>query len=425
MGAEWVGDRQHVRQRPRLDCGAVGMIERCDVVVVGGGIIGLATAMALQEMHASLDIVIIEKERRLGWHQTGHNSGVLHSGLYYRPGSLKARLCVEGRGRMLDFCRDQGLPLRVSGKLVVASTAQEVGRLDDLRERGIANGLKGIERLGADGIRDHEPYATGVAALWVPGTGVVDFSAIAIRMGELLDRAGAVIRTGAGVDEIEVGDDGVVVSAGDWSLRARVVLNTAGLHADRVARMSGVEPPARIIPFRGEYHVLAEDAAALVKGLIYPVPDPRFPFLGVHFTRRVDGSVEVGPNAVLAIGREHYRGTRAQWSGLVEALGCGGFRRLAARHLVSGMGEMMRSRSRRLYARRARRLVPGLSGSDLHPGDSGIRAQAVFPDGTIADDFVIAGEGPMLHVISAPSPAATAALAVGEHLAGLVLGRMP
>lgn len=400
------------------------MTERCDVVVVGGGIVGLATALALQESDDSLDIVVIEKEQRLGQHQTGHNSGVLHSGLYYRPGSLKARLCVDGRRRMLEFCRDQALPLQVPGKLVVASAASEVGRLEDLWKRGQANGLTGVERLGPDGIKDHEPHATGVAALWVPETGVVDFTAIVDRVGDIVRSRGAEVATGAAVTRIEPLDGGVVVGAGDRSFRAALVVNAAGLQADRVAAMSGVEPSVRIIPFRGEYFALSGETESLVNGLIFPVPDPRFPFLGVHFTRRIDGSVEVGPNAVLAIGREHYRGTPADWSELRSVLGYRGFRRLARRHLAKGAGEVVVSSSRALYARRARRLVPGVGAADLLRGGSGVRAQAVGRDGALADDFVIAGEGPLFHVLSAPSPAATAALAIGDHLARMALERL-
>jgi len=325
---------------------------------------------------------------------------------------------------MLEFCRDQGLPLRVSGKLVVASKDSEIPRLDDLWERGIANGLKGIERLGPDGIRDHEPCATGVAALWVPETGVVDFAAIADRMGDIVRSRGAGVATGAAVDRIEPRERHVMVEAGDRSFRAALLVNAAGLHADRVAVMSGVEPPIRIIPFRGEYFTLSGDADSLVRGLIYPVPDPRLPFLGVHFTRRIDGPAEVGPNAVPALGREHYRGTRPQISGLLDVARYRGFRRLAARHVVGGVAEMVRSKSRALYAREARRLIPDIRSADLRRGGSGVRAQAVFPDGRLADDFVVAGEGPVLHVLSAPSPAATAALAIGDRLAGVVQKRL-
>ncbi|MCB2223871.1 MAG: L-2-hydroxyglutarate oxidase [Actinobacteria bacterium] len=398
------------------------MAEQCDVVVIGGGLVGLATAAALVD--AGRDVAVVEKEGRLGAHQSGRNSGVLHSGLYYRPGSLKARLCGEGRRRMLAFCEAEGLPARVTGKLVVAATPAEIPRLEDLHRRGEANGLAGIERLGPGGIRSREPHAAGVAALWVPETGVTDFAAVAARLGERLAAGGAAIATGARVDAVAVGDDGVTVRAGERVWEAGAVVNCAGLHADTVARMAGDEPPARIVPFRGEYHVLTGEAAGMVRGLLYPVPDPRFPFLGVHFTRGVDGRVEVGPNAVLALGREHYRGSPADLRGLAEALGYRGFRRLAARNLAGGVGEALRSRSTRLYARRARRLLPALRAAHLRPGGSGVRAQAVFPDGRLADDFVLSGSGRAVHVLSAPSPAATAALPIGEHLAALVAERI-
>ncbi len=395
-----------------------------DVVVIGGGIVGLATARAIQQARPDLVLAVTEKETALGTHQTGHNSGVIHSGLYYRPGSLKARLCVEGRRRMVEFCAEHGLPLRITGKLIVAVSRREIPRLEELQRRAVANGVAGVERLGPDGIADHEPEAAGVAGLWVPGTGVIDFAAVAARLGEVLEGGGAEVHTGFAVDAVTKESAGVAVAAGEQRLTARVVVNAAGLHADTVARLAGDESPARIVPFRGEYRMLAPGAAGLVGGLLYPVPDPRFPFLGVHFTRRLDGSVEVGPNAVPAAGREHYRGVPADWRALAGDFAYRGFRRLALRHLAGGLAEIAGSRSRHLYARRARRLVPALQAADLLPGGSGVRAQAVFPDGALADDFVIAGRGPLVHVISAPSPAATAALAIGEHLAAAALGRL-
>jgi L-2-hydroxyglutarate oxidase LhgO len=397
---------------------------RVDIAVVGGGIVGLATARAILDREPSLDLILFEKEARLGAHQTTHNSGVLHSGLYYRPGSLKARLCVQGRRRLVEFCDAEGLPIEVCGKLVVARSRREMVRLEDLHERGTANGLRGIERIGPKGIAEHEPHAEGVAALWVPETGVVDFGAVAARFGEHLTATGAELRTGAAVDRIDVLDGEVAVGAGDAAIRARLLVNAAGLHADHVAALAGVRPPARIVPFRGEYFELTDEAALLVGGLIYPVPNPRFPFLGVHFTRKVDGTVEVGPNALLALGREHYRGSRADWSELRSVLGDRGFRRLAARHWRMGTTEMVASSSKTLYASRARRLIPAVRARHLVEGGSGVRAQAVFPNGTLADDFVVAAEGPMVHVLSAPSPAATASPAIGEYLAGLALDRL-
>jgi L-2-hydroxyglutarate oxidase len=395
-----------------------------DVVVIGGGIVGLATARSLLAAVPSLSLALVEKEAALGSHQTGHNSGVLHTGVYYRPGSLKSRLCADGRRRMSAFCEEHGLPLRVSGKLIVAVDRSEVPRLEELQRRADANGVAGVERLGPAGIAEHEPHAAGVAALWVPETGVTDFAAIAARLGSLLTDAGAAVLTGFAVDRIEPDGAAVAVAAGERRVAGRFVVNAAGLFADVVARLAGDEPPARIVPFRGEYRVLAPEAAGLVRSLVYPVPDPRFPFLGVHFTRGADDVVEVGPNAVPALGREHYRGTRADWRAFGEALRHPGFRRLAVRHARSGLAEIAGSVSRRLYARRARRLIPEVRAEHLLPGGSGVRAQAVLRDGTLADDFVIGGHGPFLHVISAPSPAATAALSIGDHLAAEVRRRM-
>jgi L-2-hydroxyglutarate oxidase LhgO len=395
--------------------------ERVDAVVIGGGIVGLATALALLEARPSIDLVVVEKEGRLGVHQTGHNSGVVHSGIYYRPGTLKARLCAEGRRRMVDFCRAEGVPLTVCGKLVIATRRHEVGRLQDLQRRGLENGLAGVERLGRAGITDHEPAAAGLAGLWVPETGVTDFGAVATRLGVRLVGSGAAIVTGAPVDRVEPVGFRAVVRSGNVSWSARLVVNAAGLQADRLAQRSGIEPPATIVPFRGNYRRLADAAAHLVRGLIYPVPDPRFPFLGVHLTRRVDGVVEAGPNAVPALGREQYRPGGPDWAEVRSLLRSRAVRRMALRYARPGIAELLATWGRSGVTRGAVRLVPGLRPSDFAPGGSGVRAQAVRPDGSLADDFVIAGQGPVLHVISAPSPAATAALAIGDHLAAMAL----
>jgi L-2-hydroxyglutarate oxidase LhgO len=392
-----------------------------DVVVVGGGIVGLATALALIE-RSPLEVKILEKEDTLGSHQTGHNSGVLHSGLYYRPGSLKARLCVEGRKRMVEFCREEGLPYRQSGKLVVASDDGQIPALEELQRRGTTNGLRGVERIGADGIKDHEPHAVGVAGLYVPEAGVLDFGAVAGRIADRLRAAGVVIETGATFVSAEERPSGCVVRTADREIGARLMVNTAGLYADVVARSAGTEPPVRIVPFRGEYFTL--QSPDLIRSAIYPVPDPRFPFLGVHFTRRIDGTVEAGPNAVLAWGREHYRGSRADLGESWATLRYRGFWRMAARYWRTGLGELVGSWSRTLYSRRARELVPAVGRTDLIPAGSGVRAQAVWPDGSLADDFVIGGEGPFLHVLNAPSPAATAAFEIGEHLAAVAVDRL-
>ncbi len=395
---------------------------RSDVAVVGGGLIGLAVSRALLESHSGLSLLVLEKEERIAAHQSSHNSGVVHSGLYYRPGSLKAQLSVEGRRSIYELCEAVGIPFRRSGKLVIATRPDELPALDELERRGEANGLKGLQRIDAAGIRRFEPAATGLAALHVPEAGVVDFPQVASHLADGLEAVGGEVLTGHEVTGITHGLDGVTVTAGGEQLSVRVLVNCAGLQADRVAAMAGITPPVRIVPFRGEYYRLADQASALVRNLIYPVPDPRFPFLGVHFTRRVDGSVEVGPNAVLALGREHYRGTAPVWSDLAEVLRYPGFLRLVARHWWSGTAELLRSRSARLYARAARRLLPEVRREDLLPGGAGVRAQAVGRDGRLVDDFVIETAGTSVHVLNAPSPGATACLAIGRHIAGRVAG---
>lgn len=392
-----------------------------DVAVVGGGLIGLATARALGDLLRGADLLVLEKESDVAQHQSSHNSGVVHSGLYYKPGSLKARLCAEGRDAMYELCEQAGVAANQSGKLVIASHPSEIAALDELERRGRANGLSGLQRLGPSEISDYEPHAAGVAALHVPEAGVADFPAVAVHLAGDVRGAGGTIHTGAAVRAIEHRSHGVDVLAGEEQFSARALINCAGLHSDRVAAMAGVQSPIRIVPFRGEYYTLTEKAADLVRTLVYPVPDPRFPFLGVHFTRRIDGRVEVGPNAVLALGREHYRGVRPNWGDVRETLAHGGFRRLALRHWRAGAREMMNSRSRRLYSRLAARLVPEVTTDDLGPGGSGVRAQAVSPDGSLVDDFVFERAGSTVHVLNAPSPGATASIAIGRYIASTAL----
>lgn len=387
-----------------------------DVCVVGAGLVGLATARALVEDQPRLSVLVVDKEAAVASHQSSHNSGVVHSGLYYRPGSLKARLCVEGRDAVYRLCEQEGIPFRRSGKLVIATVPSHLPALDELERRGRANGLSGLRRLRGAEIAEFEPAATGIEALHVPEAGVADFPAIAEHHVEWLRASGAEIRTGAEVTAIDAGGDLVSVQAGE-TFSARLLVNCAGLHSDRVAVMAGVAPGVRIVPFRGEYYRLADEAAHLVKTLIYPVPDPRFPFLGVHFTRRIDDTVEVGPNAVLAFGREHYRDTRADWAELRGILGHAGFRKLARRHWLSGARELVNSRSRRLYAGLARKLVPGLRPEHLVPGGAGVRAQAVDTRGNLVDDFVIEHARNTVHVLNAPSPGATASIAIGRYIA--------
>lgn len=388
-----------------------------DVAVVGGGIVGLATATALTRRRPGISVVVLEAADRVATHQSGHNSGVLHSGLYYSPGSLRARLCVDGRRLMVDFCGRHGIDHAVTGKLVVATRQVEVERLDRLHTRGTANGLRGIRRLVPGEWDEIEPHIRGVAALHVPEAGVTDFAAVTRKLAELLEGE---VRTGWRVEAIARRDGVWQLGSPAGAVNSRRLVTCAGLQSDRVAEMAGAEPPVRIVPFRGEYHRMVGPSEKLVRHLVYPVPDPRFPFLGVHFTRRIDGIVEVGPNAVPALGRHHYRGTRPDYTEFLETLKTPGFSRLAGRYLAIGVTEMVRSRSRRLYAAAARRLLPALVTADLEPGGAGVRAQAVSPEGRLVDDFAIVRQEGALHVLNAPSPAATASLAIGEHLAGML-----
>ncbi|MGA9596860.1 MAG: L-2-hydroxyglutarate oxidase [Acidimicrobiia bacterium] len=394
--------------------------ERFDVCVVGGGLVGLAVARAIAHGFVGASILVLEKEGEVAAHQSSHNSGVVHSGLYYRPGSLKARLCVVGRKDVYDMCADYDIPYRVSGKLVIATRSSEMAALDELERRGRANGLTGLRRLGAAEITEIEPAAAGLAALHVPEAGVADYPALALCHVSALESVGAVVVTGAAVVRIEHLESGVAVTTSSQRYVARTLVNCAGLHADQVAAMADVESSIRIIPFRGEYYRMAPEAAGLVRSLIYPVPDPRFPFLGVHFTRRIDDTVEVGPNAVLALGREHYRGAAPDWSELRSVIAYPGFRRLAGRHLLSGTKELVNSRSTRLYARLARRLIPALRRDHLLTGGAGVRAQAVDAQGNLVDDFVIETAGATVHVLNAPSPGATASIAIGKYVAAKI-----
>ncbi len=394
-----------------------------DVAVIGAGIVGLAVARSLAERLRGVDLCVIEKESRVGCHQTSHNSGVLHSGLYYPPGSLKADLCVKGRLLMTEFCEAEGIPLRRCGKVVAAADAAEISRLEELRRRALANGLDGVRLLRSGELREIEPHAAAKAGLYVPDTSVVDFRAAAERLAAAL--AGDLFRNSP-LESVKAWKSGsqVHLTAGGKSVSARLLVNCAGLHSDRVARLAGLAPPVQIVPFRGEYYRLSDRAAPLVKALIYPVADPTFPFLGVHFTRRVDDVVEVGPNAVAALGREHYRGRRPVLADVREMLGYGGFWRLAGRHWRAGAGEVLRSRSRRMYARSARVLLPEVRHDDLLPSGAGVRAQAVRPDGRLVDDFLIEQSPGCLHVLNAPSPAATASLAIGRYVAALAASRL-
>jgi (S)-2-hydroxyglutarate dehydrogenase len=396
--------------------GLIGQ-ERFDVCIVGAGLIGLAVATALDETFNGMSILIVDKENEVAAHQSSHNSGVVHSGLYYKPGSLKARLCVEGRIAVHQMCEVAGVAHAQPGKLVIATDVSQIPALDELERRGNANGLIGLRRVGPDQIAEIEPAAVGVDALHVPEAGIADFPGLAKYLASQLVLRGTKIATGSAVSAISQVGDEVTVTTGQGTYTSKVLVNCAGLFSDVVARMVGVTSGVRIVPFRGEYYRLSSEASSLVRSLIYPVPDPRFPFLGVHFSRTIDGSVEVGPNAILAIGREHYRNTSPDWKELRSIVAFPGFRKLASKHWVSGGRELLNSRSRTLYARQARKLVPDLRRGDLTPGGAGVRAQAIDAQGNLVDDFVIEEAGRTVHVLNAPSPGATASLAIGRHIA--------
>jgi (S)-2-hydroxyglutarate dehydrogenase len=393
-------------------------------VVVGGGLIGLATAFRLLQAAPGLDLVLLEKEAEVGRHQSGHNSGVLHAGLYYAPGSDKARLAVRGIRQMVAFCREHGVPHEVCGKLVVAVTPDEVPRLHALQERGMRNGLAGIELLGPEQIRELEPHAAGVAALRVPEEGIVDYPRVCALLAERVAAAGGRVQTCAEVRRVRSIRGELMVETTAGAFAADFVVTCGGLHADRLARMMGDPPGVRIVPFRGEYYTLRAGAEGLVRNLIYPVPDPAFPFLGVHFTRMVRGGVEAGPNAVLALSREGYRRGQVRPRDAIGALFFPGLARFVARHPAAVLAEVGRSLSRRRFADALRRLVPAVRDEDLEPGGAGVRAQAMRSDGTLVEDFWMVDGRDALHVLNAPSPAATASLAIGEEIAARVVGRL-
>lgn len=397
----------------------------CDVLVVGGGIVGLSTAYALTRVRPGARVTVLEKEDALSRHQTGRNSGVVHSGIYYRPGSLKARFAVQGAAELMAFCAEQGLPHRLTGKLVVATERRELPRLHALAQRGRRNGIP-VRELGPCQISAHEPAVRALAAVRVGTTGVCDYPAVAARMAELACDAGARMRLGSRVEVIDRREGvGVAVRTSDGTvLRGRALVNCAGLHSDRIADLAGDPPPARIIPFRGEYCTLSAERSPLVRGLVYPVPDPAFPFLGVHLTRGLDDEVHIGPSAVPALAREGYRRGlpgRGELADLAGTLRWPGAWRTAAGNWRYGAGELHRSFSRRAFAAAVRRLLPEVEEEDLRPAPAGVRAQAVLRDGTLVDDFLITEAPHTVHVLNAPSPAATASLPIGREVARRVV----
>lgn len=397
--------------------------ESFDVAIIGGGIVGLATARALAGA-SSASLVVLEAEQQLASHQTGHNSGVIHSGLYYKPGSSKARNCAAGRDALYEFCREYEIAHEQCGKIVVATRDEELPALAELERRGADNGLAGLRRLAAEEISDFEPHARGIGGLLVPQTGIVDYVEVARTFARLAEQQGAAIRTQSCVEGVQrtASEIALATTQGD-ALRCRYLVNCGGLQSDRVARMCGTQTALRIIPFRGEYYELVDDRQHLVRNLIYPVPDPRFPFLGVHFTRMIHGGIEAGPNAVLALARHGYRKSDLSPRDILETIGYGGFWRLALKYGRMGLGEAYRSLSKSAFVRELQRLIPELQSADVRPAGAGVRAQAVGPDGRLVDDFHIEQDERMIHVLNAPSPAATASISIGETISRMALDK--
>lgn len=387
-----------------------------DIAIIGGGIVGMATALALSK-NPAIRLVVLEAENHLAAHQTGHNSGVIHSGLYYKPGSLKAKNCVEGREAMYAFCEEHGIPHDRCGKLVVATKPEELPALEALEKRGLANGLVGIQRLRPEEIKEYEPHTTGLAGLHVKQTGIVDYKAVVQKYAELVEAAGGTICKNSRVTGFNGSGSELVLETASGEVHARNLINCGGLQSDRIARMCGVNPRLQILPFRGEYYEIVPERQYLVNNLIYPVPDPRFPFLGVHFTRMIGGGIEAGPNAVLGFSRQGYKMTDISIPDMFQYGTYLGFWRMALKYWKTGFGEFYRSLSKAAFVKALRGLIPELKDEDVHRSGAGVRAQALEPNGFLVDDFRIVEASRQIHVLNAPSPAATASLSIGKSIA--------
>jgi L-2-hydroxyglutarate oxidase len=395
-----------------------------DVIIVGGGIVGLASGLKLLQSNPSLKVVLLEKEKEVAHHQTGNNSGVIHSGLYYKPGSLKAKNCIHGYGLLIDFCQKENIPFDLCGKIVVASDTGEIPLLNNLYERGAQNGLSGFRMLKAEELKDYEPHVIGVGGFFVPQTGIVDYKMVAQKYAEQIDRRGGVIKLGEKVVNIVGESNNILVETTVTTYYSRLLINCAGLYSDKIARLTSPDIDVKIIPFRGEYFKLKKEKEYLVKNLIYPVPDPNFPFLGVHFTRMMKGGVEAGPNAVLAFSREGYRKSDINLREFGEILAWPGFQKVVAKYWKTGLGEMYRSFSKSAFTKALQKLIPEIQETDLVPGGAGVRAQACNRTGGLVDDFLIFEEKQVINVCNAPSPAATSSLSIGESVAALALKKM-
>ncbi len=391
-------------------------MQRYDYLVIGGGILGLSVAKAILERRPGAPLALLEKESAFAQHQTGRNSGVIHSGIYYKPGSLKAKLCRAGSQRLVEFCARHGIRYELCGKVIVATKEADLPRLANLYERGLANGLS-LRKLSAEGVKELEPHVCALAGLHVPATGIVDFTAIAKKLAELVRSEGGELRLSTKVLGMREKSGESIIETTAGPLSAGLIINCGGLYSDRLATLAGAKPEARIVPFRGEYYELKPERRSLVRNLIYPVPDPQFPFLGVHFTRMIDGGVHAGPNAVLSFKREGYSRTSFNLRDCLETLSYGGFWRLATKHARSGAEEIYRSFNKKAFVRSLQKLIPEVSEEDLAPGGSGVRAQALRPDGGLVDDFLILKNASAIHICNAPSPAATASLEIGRVIA--------
>lgn len=394
-----------------------------DVIIIGGGIVGLASALQLKQQNPSLKITVLEKENQLALHQTGNNSGVIHSGIYYKPGSLKAINCIRGYNMLIDFCRENEVPFDLCGKIIVATDEKEIPLLQNLYNRGQQNGLTDMKMLNAAQLKEYEPHVAGIAGIAVPQTGIVDYTQVALKYGERIKQSGGEIMLGEQVIDIQSRGEHSVVLTQKTSYQAKLVINCAGLYSDKIARLTSSHVNVKIIPFRGEYFKLKKEKEYLVKNLIYPVPDPNFPFLGVHFTRMMKGGVEAGPNAVLAFSREGYKKSAVNFSELAESLAWPGFQKVAMKYWKTGVGEMYRSFSKAAFTKALQKLIPEIQQNDLEDGGAGVRAQACDRTGGLLDDFMILEEKHVINVLNAPSPAATSSLSIGETVSRLALKR--
>ena len=389
-----------------------------DVLVIGGGIVGLATAWQLLQKNPALKLTVLEKEDEVAKHQTGNNSGVIHSGLYYKPGSLKATNCITGYNLLVEFCKIHGIPFELCGKIVVATEKHEVPLLENLHKRGQQNGLQNLKWLKAEELKTYEPYVNGVAGIFVPQTGIVDYKVVAEKLAELIREAGGEIHLREKALEVKAEASHIQVETNKKSHHSSLLINCAGLYSDKIARLTS-QVNVKIIPFRGEYFKLVKEKEYLVKNLIYPVPDPNFPFLGVHFTRMMRGGVEAGPNAVLAFRREGYRKSQIHLGELAESLAWPGFQKVAFKYWKTGMGEMYRSFSKAAFTKALQKLIPEIQEQDLTDGGAGVRAQACDRNGGLVDDFMILEEKQVINVCNAPSPAATSSLSIGKTISEL------